>query len=90
MLENNPLRGITGEEHPAWKGGSDQSWRRGPKWRRTAAEVYRRDDYTCQECGDTDTEIHAHHITPIHSGGLKYDMDNIIVLCAECHYEAHK
>lgn len=90
MLEDNPLRGVTGEDHPAWKGGTDQSWRRQPKWRRTALKVYRRDNYTCQNCGESDTEIHAHHIVPVHSNGDKYDMGNLIALCSECHYEEHK
>jgi len=53
--------------------------------------VLKRDNYTCQKCSATDTELHCHHyegikINPIESA----DADNCITLCKVCHNETHK
>lgn len=88
--ENNPFFGVTGEDHPAWKGGHDGGWRRSDDgtWRRTARKVYDRDGYVCQKCSENG-ELHAHHITPVSNGGAKYNMNNLITLCKDCHGEVH-
>ncbi|MGM0369550.1 MAG: RNA-guided endonuclease IscB [Bacillota bacterium] len=44
----------------------------------------KRDDYTCQLCGVTDTMLHAHHIMPRRDGG-RDSIYNLITLCADCH-----
>jgi len=54
-------------------------------------KVLRRDNYTCQKCDATDTELHCHHyegieVNPIESA----DADNCITLCKDCHNEIHK
>jgi len=53
--------------------------------------VLKRDNYTCQKCSATDTELHCHHyegieINPIESA----DADNCITLCKDCHNNIHK
>jgi len=53
--------------------------------------VLKRDNYTCQKCGATDTELHCHHyegieVNPIESA----DADNCITLCKACHNNIHK
>jgi len=53
--------------------------------------VLKRDNYTCQRCGATDTILHCHHyegieINPIESA----DADNCIILCKDCHNNIHK
>jgi len=62
-------------------------------WDSIRKDVYSRDDYRCQECGDRggpygSTELHAHHIVPLGSGGTN-DMDNLITLCNSCHMSIH-
>jgi 5-methylcytosine-specific restriction endonuclease McrA len=53
--------------------------------------VLKRDDYTCQKCNATNTELHCHHyegieVNPIESA----DIDQCITLCKKCHNEVHR
>ena len=55
--------------------------------------VYRRDDYTCQQCGAKggphgDVELHAHHIVPKSQGG-SHSLNNLTTLCYSCHNAVH-
>lgn len=54
------------------------------KWRRLRAEVLRRDQETCQICGQHAT--HVDHIIPrrLISGNLADNMDNLQSLCKTC------
>lgn len=66
---------------------SDRYW----KWRK---RVFKRDKYTCQECGKsgkTDgVKIHAHHIKPwIEFPKLRFKDDNAKTLCEDCHILIH-
>jgi len=64
-------------------------WREKSKWNETRFAVYQRDDYTCQDCGKSDCEVHAHHTEFVSNGGAKYDMDNLVTLCKNCHMSIH-
>ncbi|NHZ84540.1 MAG: hypothetical protein GWP19_01495 [Planctomycetia bacterium] len=54
-----------GSNNPNWKGGITdvltliRKSRKSHQWR---IEVYERDNYTCQECGQNGGELNAHHI----------------------------
>jgi len=53
----------------------------------------RRDKYSCQYCHATKgqnskTRLHVHHIVPKEHGGTD-QLDNLVTLCSQCHYEAH-
>lgn len=49
--------------------------------------VYLRDDYKCQHCGKQDyKDYQASHVIPVSAGKkLKWDLQNMKVLCHHCH-----
>jgi RNA-directed DNA polymerase len=49
----------------------------------------RRDNNTCQYCGATGTNLHAHHVVPRKQGGSN-NLNNLVTLCAQCHSETHR
>ena len=54
-------------------------------------DVYERDNYTCQCCGQYSGKIHAHHINGYNfDKEHRVDPDNGITLCEDCHKEFHK
>lgn len=62
-------------------------------WDSLRREVYSRDDYTCQECGEKggnggSAELHAHHITPKSQAGGD-EKTNLKTLCKSCHNDKH-
>jgi len=57
------------------------------KWRRL---IFKRDNYKCTVCNKKG-HLNAHHIENYSSNKEKrYDMNNGITLCKECHYNFHK
>lgn len=56
---------------------------RDPKVKNAARK---RDNTTCQKCGQRLIHIHTHHIVPLHLGG-EDTVENLITLCKACHYE---
>jgi len=62
-------------------------------WNRRRKRVYRRDDYTCQNCGRRggpygNAELHAHHIVPKGNGGT-HRLSNLKTVCKDCHAAIH-
>ncbi|WP_090309199.1 HNH endonuclease [Natronorubrum texcoconense] len=62
-------------------------------WDSRRREVYKRDRYTCQNCGSKggrkgNTELHAHHIVPISDEGT-HNKNNLKTLCKDCHGAVH-
>lgn len=58
-------------------------------WRKT---VYERDEYTCQNCGDSKGgNLNAHHIKSWKDyPELRYESSNGVTLCKPCHRECHR
>lgn len=57
-------------------------------WNVIREEVFKRDNYTCQDCGTKAKHIEdleCDHIIPISLGGAEFDKDNLQTLCSECH-----
>lgn len=56
-------------------------------WRK---QVYNRDYYTCQVCGNSNTYLNAHHLESYHwCEELRYEVDNGITMCKDCHIKFH-
>lgn len=86
------------ENSPCWKGGVEYSRveRATHEYINWRNKVYARDSYTCQKCGlknhagGRNVIINAHHIKNWRDNTeLRYDIDNGITLCEDCHNEFH-
>ena len=83
-----------GENSPVWKGDLAIRHRDGrelPEYRDWRKSVFDRDHYTCQCCGNRNGDgktvyLEAHHIFNWRANvDLRYDVDNGITLCKDCH-----
>jgi hypothetical protein len=56
-----------------------------PKWQKKRLETLNRDNFTCCFCGDTETELHVHHLKYT---GEPYEalLNDLETLCCHCHY----
>lgn len=53
-------------------------------------EVYNRDNFTCQCCGNIGAKLNAHHLDSYDwCKSLRVDIDNGITLCELCHKDFH-
>ncbi len=83
---------ISGEKHPNWKGGiTKESYkiRNSLLYKKWRAEVFKRDDYTCQICREREKvwgKLQADHIKQFaYFPELRFDINNGRTLCEECH-----
>lgn len=76
-----------------WKGGVtpiNKLLRSGAKFKNWRNEVFKRDNWTCQECKRRGGELHPDHIKPFAEfPELRFDVDNGRTLCKECHQKKH-
>jgi 5-methylcytosine-specific restriction endonuclease McrA len=56
-----------------------------PTVRLTKREVLRRDDFTCQYCGQRSTFLTVDHVIPRHLGGSE-SWDNLVTACPLCNH----
>lgn len=54
------------------------------RYEQTRMKALSRDKYTCQRCGNPGSEIH-HKFSQAFSPHLQYDLDNVEILCFNCH-----
>ena len=83
-----------GESHPNWKGGwrKTQAWRQTKEYKQWQQAVYRRDRWTCRDCGKhcKKGDIAAHHLMDGDKyPELRYDIDNGVTLHLSCHKRRH-
>lgn len=61
-----------------------------PKWQKRRLEILNRDKFTCQICGDKESELHVHHIAYL-KGRMAWDYNDklLATVCSECHDSIH-
>lgn len=81
---------LKGSNNGSWRGGisytrNSRRDRRHRKWR---LAVFKKDNYTCQNCGRVGGYLEADHIKPFALfKKLRYEISNGQTLCRECHYK---
>lgn len=80
---------ISGENNPNWKGGVtslNEKIRKSGEYKDWRIAVFKRDDYTCQECGSRGVTLHADHVKPFaYFPELRLVISNGRTLCVPCH-----
>jgi 5-methylcytosine-specific restriction endonuclease McrA len=56
-----------------------------PKVKLTKREILRRDNYTCQYCGQKSARLTLDHVTPRRLGG-EHAWDNLVAACPACNH----
>ena len=90
LPEDHPFSN-SGENHPAWKGGS-ANYNYGAGWKVAREKALKRDGYSCVVCGkgkeDLGRHPHVHHIRPVsdfESGDEAHYLLNLVTLCPKHH-----
>ena len=93
--DRNPMKQLvnrlklSGKNSHWWKGGItpiNQLLRRRMEFQDWRKDIFKRDDYTCQICGERGCELNADHIKPFaYYPELRYDLNNGRTLCVLCH-----
>ena len=81
------------ENHYNWRGGISplnivlRNCKQGLDWKN---EVFKKNNYTCQICGNRGSDLNAHHIRKFSEfPELRYNLDNGATLCVDCHKDIH-
>lgn len=56
-----------------------------PKARLCRKEIFVRDNYTCQYCGQRGRDLTIDHVIPRHKGG-KHTWENLVTACRSCNH----
>jgi 5-methylcytosine-specific restriction endonuclease McrA len=84
---------VKGANNSKWKGGvtlQNEIIRKSKRYELWRSAVYKRDFYTCQECGIKRKDIIAHHIKNFADfPDLRFVIENGITLCRSCHFKEH-
>lgn len=87
------MTGRTGESNPNWKGGGSPERQRmyaSGEWRRLRRLLRKRARGCCEQCR-TSHQLHIHHVKSwAEYPALRLDLDNLVLLCRECHHAAHR
>lgn len=90
--------GKKGKDHPNWKGGltpDRQAVYASEEWSESVKAVWKRDKAICQRCGKNHNEegnrgnFHIHHIISFMVKKLRTDVNNLVLLCKDCHKFVH-
>ena len=86
----------SGPAHGNWKGGHG-GFRDTAEWQDLRKSIHRRDNWTCQACGDRNHKgrgsrirLDTHHIIAVcEAPELVKEPNNLITLCKPCHAKTH-
>lgn len=56
-----------------------------PRWQKRRLEIFERDDWRCQNCGDKDNTLHVHHKVYVGSDPWDVPSEFLVTLCEICH-----
>jgi hypothetical protein len=88
----NGMFGKIGSQNPNYIDGSSpqrQCAYASAKWKKIIRKVRRRDGRRCKRCLSGES-LHLHHIKPwAGNPELRFNLDNIVTLCAACHRAVH-
>jgi hypothetical protein len=57
-------------------------------WNKRRELILERDEYKCQNCGQSYSNLEVHHIVPLENGGSN-SIGNLTTLCQDCHGSIH-
>jgi len=79
------------KKHNLYKSREYHIIRCGKNFKDWRDEVFIRDDYTCQACGQVGGKLHPHHMKNFSKyKELRFTVKNGVTLCEKCHKEFHK
>ena len=86
---------FTGENNPSWNPNKTDEERANSRstdeYAKLVSNVFARDKYTCQCCGQYSKDLKAHHMNSYDIFvDERYDINNMITLCENCHRNFHK
>jgi len=92
LIENNKKR--VGKNHPNWdstKSNKERFTIRKHEMSVLREQTFKRDNHTCQCCFQRGSKVlNAHHILPFSKHvELRYNLNNLITLCYDCHTTYH-
>jgi len=85
-------KGKKGKDSHCWKGGGIHPYKhyKNADYKEWRNNVFERDNFTCQNCGMRGNVLHPHHIKSYTNfPSLRYDVNNGITLCVNCHHIVH-
>lgn len=90
---------FTGPNNPRWKGGitpEHKKVRWSQKYKDFRDEIFKKDDYTCKDCGRKSKKgdkviLNVHHKKSFaEHKELRFVKSNVVTLCRQCHKLRHK
>lgn len=83
------IKKFSGSNNKNWKGGVTsvhKTIRNSYRFKNWRLRVFKRDNYTCQNCGKRGGELHPDHIKQFaYHEDLRFDVANGRTLCKNCH-----
>ena len=94
MFKSKKCNGLyhKGKNNPQWRGGISKVYLQKTaerEWNKIRRQVYKRDNYQCQVCGQNNITLYCHHIIPWRITQSD-NLNNLITVCGSCHRKMEK